>query len=119
MELASLTRTQRRRLAVAGIVQGVGFRPFVHGLAARHGLAGHVRNAGGLVEIEVEGDAAALEAFGAALVVEAPAVARIDAVGATALRARGEARFHIAPSADGCACGGIPPDLATCPDCVR
>jgi len=110
---------ERRRLEVRGVVQGVGFRPFVFGLAARHGLAGHVRNAGGLVEVEVEGDAAALDAFGAALLREAPAIARIDAVGATPLRPRGGDRFRITASAAGDPTVGIPPDLATCPDCVR
>ena len=46
---------ERRSIAVRGIVQGVGFRPFVYGLAGRLGLAGSVRNRAGEVLIEVEG----------------------------------------------------------------
>ena len=56
-----------RTLAVSGVVQGVGFRPFVHRLALRHGLAGWVRNTAGEVQIHVEGDAAALDVFELAL----------------------------------------------------
>ena len=51
---------ERRAITVQGVVQGVGFRPFVHGLAARLGLAGFVNNSAGAVRIEVEGDAPAL-----------------------------------------------------------
>ena len=51
------------RVDVRGLVQGVGFRPFVHRLAERHGLAGWVRNGGGRVEIEVEGNSRAIEIF--------------------------------------------------------
>ncbi len=58
---------QRRRLVVRGVVQGVGFRPFVAGLARRLGLGGLVRNDSGAVVIEIEGPDAALDAFAAAL----------------------------------------------------
>ena len=54
---------QRRAIEISGIVQGVGFRPFVYTLAARHNLGGFVRNRAGLVVIEVEGEAAALDLF--------------------------------------------------------
>jgi hydrogenase maturation protein HypF len=63
--------TQRRHIHVRGTVQGVGFRPFVHQLAARHSLAGWVFNHAGGVEIEVEGTPDALEAFLAGLRSEA------------------------------------------------
>ena len=59
----------------------MGFRPFVHGLATRLGLAGFVLNDGGGVAIEVEGDPAALDAFAAALTGEAPGLARIEPCG--------------------------------------
>ena len=58
-----MTVITARRILVEGIVQGVGFRPFVYTLAARHGLAGWVRNTASGVEIEVEGRPAALDAF--------------------------------------------------------
>ncbi|HEY9518653.1 MAG TPA: acylphosphatase, partial [Gemmatimonadales bacterium] len=51
------------RVHVTGVVQGVGFRPFVHRLALRHGLAGWVRNESGEVHIEVEGPERELTAF--------------------------------------------------------
>ena len=66
------------RLHVSGIVQGVGFRPFVHRLADRHGLGGWVRNTSGDVEIALEGDSGAIDAFIAELQVRAPRLARID-----------------------------------------
>lgn len=67
-------------LRVTGVVQGVGFRPYVHRLAARHGLAGWVRNTSGEVRLWVEGPAGAVEAFVGELPREAPPLARIDAL---------------------------------------
>lgn len=70
----------QRRMHVTGIVQGVGFRPFVHRLAEAHGLAGYVRNQSGDVEIVVEGNADDIERFAEALRDQAPPLARIDDV---------------------------------------
>jgi len=117
--LASPTSVERRRLEVTGIVQGVGFRPFVHRLAERHALAGHVRNTGAGVDVEVEGRGAALRAFAAALVAEAPAAAQIDGVVQVAVPPRGEAGFRIAGSRAGGHAPAVGPDLATCADCLR
>src|SRR6516225_7471170 len=55
--------TERRAVVVEGVVQGVGFRPFVHALAERLGLGGFVRNDAGVVRIEVEGPSASLDEF--------------------------------------------------------
>ncbi len=67
------------RISVRGIVQGVGFRPFVYRLAQEHGLSGWVRNTSGNVEIEVEGEAADLHNFIADLEAKAPpAIAKLD-----------------------------------------
>lgn len=66
------------RLRVRGVVQGVGFRPFVHGLAVRHALCGWVRNGSNGVEIAIEGAALALDAFVRDLRADAPPLARID-----------------------------------------
>ena len=75
------TATRRHcRVQVAGIVQGVGFRPFVHRLATRHHLDGWVRNSSGRVEIEIDGGDADVAAFLADLRAEAPPLARIDRV---------------------------------------
>jgi hydrogenase maturation protein HypF len=110
---------ERRRYRVRGVVQGVGFRPFVYGLAVRHRLAGFVLNDGEGVLIEAEGDEAALEAFGGALATEAPPLARVSALTVERLRASGESSFRIRPSRTGAPLTLVPPDVATCHDCVR
>lgn len=110
----------RSRIRVEGVVQGVGFRPFVHTLARRYGLTGLVGNDPAGVFIEVEGGPAAITAFQTALGAEAPPLAVIERVTAHPVAARGDTAFVIAPS-DG---GGerqtlISPDAATCADCLR
>jgi hydrogenase maturation protein HypF len=112
---------ERRRLRVRGVVQGVGFRPFVHRLSARHGLTGFVQNDAEGVLIEAQGDAPSLEAFAAALVAEAPALARVDEVVATPCPVRHEVGFAIVASADGPSgrSAAIPADAATCDDCLH
>jgi hydrogenase maturation protein HypF len=110
----------RAQLVVRGIVQGVGFRPFVASLARRLGLGGHVRNDSGWVFIEVEGTADALAAFGAALREQAPPLAVVDEVTTRELSPLGETTFVIDPS--GTATGrrtSIPADVATCDECLR
>jgi hydrogenase maturation protein HypF len=112
-----LTRT---RVRVEGIVQGVGFRPFVHALAGRLGLAGLVGNDAGGVFVEVEGAAETVERFLAALAAEAPPLAVIERVTATPLEPTGAAGFAIAPSlAGGDRQTLVSPDTATCADCLR
>jgi hydrogenase maturation protein HypF len=69
----------QRKLRVTGIVQGVGFRPFVYRLARSHKLAGWVCNTSNGVEIQVAGPPASLESFVRKLSTEAPALARLDA----------------------------------------
>ena len=111
---------QRRAITVSGIVQGVGFRPFLFGLAARFQLPGSARNEGGHVIVEVEGNTEALDAFAAALVAEAPALARIEAVSVRLLPIEGATEFRIEQSGAGGADNVfISPDIATCADCLR
>ena len=74
-----LTR-ERRTITVQGVVQGVGFRPFVYGLASRLGLAGTVQNNVNGVVIDVEGEPVSLTMFRQALVAEAPPLARIERI---------------------------------------
>jgi hydrogenase maturation protein HypF len=69
---------ESRRIRVRGIVQGVGFRPFVYGLATRAGLVGQVLNDAAGVTIEVEGETAVLDTFTTALQTEAPPLAIIE-----------------------------------------
>jgi hydrogenase maturation protein HypF len=112
-------RLERRRLGVRGVVQGVGFRPFVYGLARRHGLAGFVLNDGTGVTIELEGPSAVLDAFAEALRGDAPALARIDAVTVEPLEPTGEQGFEIRTSLATGRSALIPADVATCEDCLR
>lgn len=118
--LPSSPLSPRRRLLVRGLVQGVGFRPFVFTLATRRGLAGFVGNDSRGVYIEIEGDAAALDAFITALRAEAPALARIDAIDSFELPPRGDADFRIVESAQiAGAATLVAPDAAVCSDCLQ
>jgi hydrogenase maturation protein HypF len=111
----------RRSIAVRGIVQGVGFRPFVYGLAARFALTGFVRNAPDGVLIEVEGPLPALDHFAAALVAHPPSQSVIDACVTASLPVRGDAAFRIEASdleTGRTANVRVSPDLATCDACL-
>ncbi|WP_374686201.1 carbamoyltransferase HypF, partial [Promineifilum sp.] len=108
------------RLHITGVVQGVGFRPFVYGLAQRLALTGWVRNTSSGVDIEVDGPAGALADFAAALRDELPPLARIDSLEASERPANGFTRFDILASrAEAGAFQPISPDMAVCPDCLR
>ena len=119
------TATRRHcRVQVAGIVQGVGFRPFVHRLATRHHLDGWVRNSSGRVEIEIDGADPDVTAFLADLRAEAPPLARIDRVLAQELDADEslaiDEGFRILESV--ASEGGrrpVPADVAMCEACER
>ncbi|MEX0659289.1 MAG: carbamoyltransferase HypF [Egibacteraceae bacterium] len=109
----------RHRIRVDGVVQGVGFRPFVHALASRCGLTGFVGNDAGGVFIEAEGPAPALERFVTALEGEAPPLAVVEGVRRERLPPVGGQRFVIVDSPP----GGrretlISADMATCGDCL-
>ncbi len=109
------------QIRVRGLVQGVGFRPFVWKLARGMGLRGDVRNDGEGVIVRLEAPGPLLEAFRDALRAEAPPLARIDAVevrplvGAEAEEWQG---FSIIGSGGGAVRTGILPDAATCADCL-
>jgi len=108
------------RLRARGVVQGVGFRPFVYSLARRHGLSGWVRNTSAGVEIHVEGREAAVAAFAAALPAEAPPRARIATLTRDVAEPEGTAGFVILESAvDPAEYQLVSPDIATCADCRR
>ena len=114
-----MATVERRRIRVGGVVQGVGFRPFVYGLAQRHALTGFVLNDGTGVVIEAEGEVAALDAFGAALRNEAPPLARVDGIESEPLAPSGGSAFTIEASTATGRTALIPPDTATCDDCLR
>ncbi len=115
-----MTAPARTRIRVAGIVQGVGFRPFVHALAAEFGLAGFVGNDETGVLIEAEGPPEALTGFVAALRDRPPELAVVTGVDVSPVAAVGDAAFVIAPStAHGPRTTLVSPDTATCADCLR
>jgi hydrogenase maturation protein HypF len=108
------------RVHVRGVVQGVGFRPFVHRLALRHRLGGWVRNASGEVQLALEGTDQAIAEFLEELRSEAPPLAAIDTVEIRASVPFGLERFTIEESDE--EPGGrlpVPPDVALCPACQR
>ncbi|GAA2392178.1 carbamoyltransferase HypF [Streptomyces glaucosporus] len=113
----------RHRVRVGGTVQGVGFRPFVHTLARELGLSGYVANDAGGVVAEVEGGPEAVEAFCRRLREQAPPLAVVSTVTSEPVPPRGTAHpyaeFTIRPSRQGGGRTQIPPDTATCDDCLR
>ena len=112
-----------RALYVEGVVQGVGFRPFVWRLATELGLAGRVRNAAGRVEIEAAAPAAVLDEFARRLRTDAPPRARVERVTVMALDALDDTLptpFVIDESVISASPDRLfPPDIATCDDCLR
>ncbi|MBL8103678.1 MAG: carbamoyltransferase HypF, partial [Anaerolineales bacterium] len=111
---------QGLRVHITGIVQGVGFRPFVYNLATRLELKGWVKNTSAGVEIEVDGEKDILDIFVQKLRDEAPPLSRIDEFSASFRPANGFSSFdiHHSESVDG-AFQPISPDVSICPDCLR
>ncbi len=108
------------RIHASGVVQGVGFRPFVYGLAQRHGLKGWVRNSSSGVDIEVDGPAVVLADFAHALRTELPPLARIDDWQITERPPNGCTDFTILESKPELgAFQPISPDMTICPDCLH
>src|SRR5262245_57584055 len=109
----------RRRAHVRGLVQGVGFRPFAHALAARGALAGFVANDAHGVVVEVEGHVPGVDAFLRSLACEAPPLAIVESVDSEAVPVRGERGFAIVESRRaGERRALVSPDIATCADCL-
>lgn len=109
----------RQRILVRGVVQGVGFRPFIYRHARDLGLAGWVANTASGVTIEAEGAEFAVARLIKAILTKPPASARVDAAEITAVAPSGEATFVIRDSeAGGAHTADVPVDLATCDDCL-
>lgn len=108
------------KIHITGIVQGVGFRPFVYGLAKKLELTGWVRNTSAGVDIEVDGEQDVLDAFVSALRDEAPPLSRIDELTASFQAPNGFRSFEIVHSeaVEG-AFQPISPDVSICGDCLR
>ena len=109
----------RQRINIEGIVQGVGFRPFVFQLASRLQVAGWVRNDSRGVTIEAEADATALTDFVTALQAEKPPLAAISRLTVSDLPNTGASVFVILESrTDLAARAQVPADAAVCSDCL-
>lgn len=109
----------RRRVTVRGVVQGVGFRPYLYGLATELALAGHVTNTPEGVVVEVEGTASAVARFCDRIAAQAPPLARVESVHHREMPPVGGAAFTILTSrTGGPARTLVSPDSATCADCL-
>ncbi len=110
----------RRKIRVCGVVQGVGFRPFIYRLAQEEHLTGFIGNDTDGVTIEIEGPPASLDAFIGRLISEAPPLSRVDSLDIDDAEPAGDIAFRIVASEVlGRVSTGIPADAATCPDCLR
>lgn len=122
--MTTLAERRTCRIHVTGVVQGVGFRPFVYRLAQRHGLTGWVRNESGNVEISIAGAAESIDQFVEDLRAEAPPLARIDGVAAEsadtddALAVDEAFRILESVSVEGRR-QPVPADVGMCPACER
>ena len=112
---------ERLCLKIRGIVQGVGFRPFVHKLVRRCGLSGYIKNTSSGVALELEGERPALERFVALLPEQAPVLAVIESMEASySPELRGYEGFEIRQSQrEEFRNTLISPDIGICEDCLR
>lgn len=112
--------TEARLVTITGIVQGVGFRPFVYRVAHEFGVHGWVLNDTHGVRAHVEGSPLALDAFVRAIRERAPSAAQIDGIVERPVETEGHPTFAIRRSADtGSPTTRISPDLCVCDDCLR
>jgi hydrogenase maturation protein HypF len=118
--MAECAPLSRAHISVRGVVQGVGFRPFVYRLAREYALNGWVRNTSAGVEIEIEGAGEAIESFLRDLQTQTPPLARIEGLESSPLPPLGERGFVIHESqAEAGRYQLISPDIAVCADCQR
>ncbi|MBV8051767.1 MAG: carbamoyltransferase HypF, partial [Acidobacteriaceae bacterium] len=110
----------RRQIEVSGIVQGVGFRPYIYRLATTRKLNGTIRNTAAGVTIEIQGPEEAVEDFLTSLPAEAPPLSRITGFVVQDVPCNGDAEFRIVHSHGGEEVRTlISPDVAICNDCLR
>jgi hydrogenase maturation protein HypF len=109
---------QRKRIKVQGIVQGVGFRPFVYRCARDLSLSGYVRNTTDGVDVEVQGSPDHVARFIRELHSGKPPAARIDSITVETVSVRKEKTFDIKVSGQSQGFTHISPDIATCADCL-
>jgi len=117
--MGPVSTSGRIRVEIDGIVQGVGFRPFIYRLAQRHGLNGWVCNTPAGVLLEAQGGEEALAAFLDGIRQEAPPLAVVGALQSTAIPSAGGTGFAIVASGTGEGRAEPPPDSDVCTDCLR
>jgi len=117
--MADSNKIELARISAKGVVQGVGFRPFIYGLAKKYRLNGWVCNTSQDVKIEVEGERASLDSFISAVAREAPPLARIEDLSVSFDTAAGYTGFEIRGSeAQPGKYQLVSPDIATCNPCL-
>ncbi len=110
----------RKEIRVSGIVQGVGFRPYVYRLATDRNLGGNISNTPAGVSIEIQGPTELVDDFVSRLPEEVPALAQITFVSVREMPCKPDSRFEILPSrAGGNVSTLISPDVTVCEDCLR
>lgn len=109
---------KRLKLQITGIVQGVGFRPFVYKRANELNLVGHVLNDGHGVVVEIEGSAEDLEKFISGFELSAPPLSRIDSINIQELKLCNEKDFKIINSSSTFVNTMVSSDISTCDDCL-
>ncbi|NLB61792.1 MAG: carbamoyltransferase HypF, partial [Clostridiales bacterium] len=110
---------KRYSLLVEGIVQGVGFRPFVYALAKKHNLFGFVKNTADGVYVEIQGDENSCKSFCEQLEKTAPEQAIINGVSVNEIPIKNENDFVIQNSSTGEHNALISPDIGVCDDCLN
>jgi hydrogenase maturation protein HypF len=111
---------KRVRYLFSGVVQGVGFRPFIYRIATRHSLSGFVQNRPDGVVVEVEGPADAINSFMSSVNKEPPPLAYISGISSEEVEVNNDKAFLIIESdARGPGKVHITPDIATCDDCLK
>ncbi len=110
----------RKRIVIKGVVQGVGFRPFVYRNAVKRNLKGFVMNTSKGIEIEVEGESQALDDFIETVTSESPPQSRVTSVKTERMDTQDAVEFHIVPSNQQKERSVlITPDIDTCPECLQ
>ena len=108
-----------KQLDISGVVQGVGFRPFLYALAQKHAINGEVSNTAGGVLARVEGACSSMDDFVREITANPPVLARVDEIKATPISVTGFTDFHIIPSrASRSRATLISPDVCVCADCL-
>ncbi|MFY0609553.1 MAG: carbamoyltransferase HypF [Candidatus Atelocyanobacterium thalassa] len=114
-----MSQKKRLNIIIKGIVQGVGFRPFIYKLSIKLDLKGIVINSGSGVIVEVEGNKYNLQSFLLKIHEEKPVISKIDIIKVITLKPVGYPTFEIKNSINDKKNVTVPPDLATCQDCLE